>query len=143
MKNSKLQNPKSQQISQGISQQPLVDEEKLKKILAGDVKEMNSYADDRAKYYLETNKESDRLSTSQIRNILDEIQRMPDREFDENKLHLLRPKLAYAAGRHKGRVKDFQKLLDKAILMTDKSNYKYFRNFVEAIVAYHRYHGGK
>jgi len=139
MKNfSKYQKPKARS-PQKESNQFQVDENKLKKVLAGDVKEMNSYADELAKRFY-----NEKLSTSQIRNILDEVQRMPERDFDENRLHLLRPKLAYAAGRHKKiqGVLGFQKLIDKAIQMTGKENYKNFRNFVEAIVAYHRYHGG-
>ncbi len=117
------------------------DEAKVRKVLGGDTKELNAYAEELAKFYLEPRKESERLTTSQIRNILDEIQRM--RQFDETKLHLLRPKLAYVAGRHGGRVKDFQKLLDSTIRLTNKENFKNFKNFVEAIVAYHRYYGGK
>ncbi len=139
MKDFKQQNSRSGAAvkSDKLSQ---IDESKLKKVLAGDVKEMNSYADYLAKEYLK-GKDTEKLTTSQIRNILDDIQRM--REFDENRLHLLRPKLAYVAGRHRGRVQDFQKLLDKAILMTREENFKNFKNFVEAIVAYHRYYGGK
>lgn len=118
-----------------------IKEDKLRKILAGDAKELNEYADELARSYVRGRREIDKLSTSQIRSILDEIQRM--REFDENRLHLLRPKLAYAAGRHGGRVREFQELLDKTIHMTSKDNYQNFKNFVEAIVAYHRYRGGK
>lgn len=118
-----------------------VDEDRIKKVLGGDAKELNAYADELANFYIEPRKDSERLTTSQIRNILDEIQRM--REFNETKLHLLRPKLAYVAGRHGGRVRDFQKLLDTTIKITNKDNFKNFKNFVEAIVAYHRYYGGK
>lgn len=114
--------------------------ERLKKILGGDVKELNAYAEELAGKYV-SGGETEKLSTSQIRNVLDEIQRM--REFDEKKLQLLRPKLAYAAGRHGGMVRYFQELMDLLINMTTKDNYQYFKNFVEAIVAYHRYHGGK
>jgi CRISPR-associated protein Csm2 len=142
MRDIRTHNPKTGGSVQG-SGQFSVDEERLKRVLDGDIKELNSYAKNRAQSYLDARKEQEKLSTSQIRNILDEIQRMPEREFDENRLHLLRPKLAYAAGRHRGRVKDFQELLDRAIQLTNKENYKYFRNFVEAIVAYHRYFGGK
>jgi CRISPR-associated protein Csm2 len=117
------------------------EEDRLKRILNGDAKELNTFADELAQFYLSAKKDSEKLSTSQIRNVLYEIQRM--REYDESKLQLLRPKLAYAAGRHGGKVKDFQKLLDDAIKITQKDNFKNFKNFVEAIVAYHRYHGGK
>jgi CRISPR-associated protein Csm2 len=139
MKDFRDQRQKIERPTQGGV--PQIEETKLRKVLGGDTKELNSYADELAKFYVEARKESEKLTTSQIRNVLDEIQRM--REFDEAKLHLLRPKLAYAAGRHGGKVKDFQKLLDAAIKITNKENFKNFKNFVEAIVAYHRYHGGK
>lgn len=134
----KGQGPKG--ATRSVAEQFQVDENRLKRVLAGDVKELNDYSNELAQAYLR-GKDREKLTTSQIRNILDEIQRM--RDFDEVGLHLLRPKLAYIAGRHGGRVKDFQKMLDTAIRMTKKENYKNFKNFVEAIVAYHRYHGGK
>lgn len=119
-----------------------VREDRIKKILAGDMKELNSYADELGKYFAQ-GRMGEVLSTSQIRNVLDEIQRMPQKKFDENRLQLLRPKLAYAAGRHKGKVQEFQKIIDRAIQWTNKDNFVNLRYFVEAIVAYHRYHGGK
>lgn len=139
MKDFKSQQPKEEKKSEEVASK--IDVARLKRVLAGDTKELNTYADELANFYLDSRRESEKLTTSQIRNILDEIQRM--REFDEAKLHLLRPKLAYAAGRHGGKVKDFQKLLDTAIKITTKENFKNFKNFVEAIVAYHRYYGGK
>lgn len=117
-----------------------VDEGRLIKVLAGEAKELNEYAKYLAESFVK-GKEGEQLSTSQIRNILDEIQRM--KTFDENRLQLLRPKLAYLAGKHRGRVKDFQRLLDVAINKTNAGNFVHFKNFVEAIVAYHRYLGGK
>jgi len=133
----KTRGPKAKSKEEVDRGESYINEDRLRKVLEGDAKELNEYAEELAKFYLN----GKQLSTSQIRNVLDEIQRM--REFDEDRLHLLRPKLAYAAGRHGGRVKDFQKLLDKTIQMTIKDNYQNFKNFVEAIVAYHRYHGGK
>lgn len=130
--------PGSRDVSREAELEP--DVERLRRILNGDVRELNAYAFELGGKYV-SGKESEKLSTSQIRNVLDEIQRM--REFDEKKLQLLRPKLAYAAGRHGGMVRYFQKLMDLLINMTTKDNYQYFKNFVEAIVAYHRYHGGK
>ncbi len=117
-----------------------VDEIRLDKVLSGDTKELNKSAMELSRRFLE-GKDKEKLSTSQIRNVFDEIQKM--KTFDENKLQLLRPKLAYAAGRHGGRVKDFQKLLDAAIEKTNNKNFDFFKNFVEAILAYHRYFGGK
>lgn len=75
------------------------------------------------------------LSTSQIRNVLDAIQMMT--KFDRNELELLRPKLAYAAGK-KFNLRPFRDILDEAIgYVRDDLDFKLFRNLVEAIVAYH------
>jgi len=126
----------------------------LKKIIVeGDVKELNKYADELAQKFvtkLEIEEQSrsgnkrrkeKELTTSQIRNIFDVIQRMT--KYDENKLQLLRPKLAYLAGRHGGRVKEFQTLIEECLpLVTDDTTFTNFKNFIEAIVAYHKFHGG-
>jgi CRISPR-associated protein Csm2 len=86
--------------------------------------------------------EKDKLSSSQIRNVLDKLQRM--KGFDMNRLQLLRPLLAYAAGRHGGKVRELQQISDSAIqLVQNQDHFVNFKNFFEAIVAYHRYHGGK
>lgn len=131
------------------------DNEKLKKIIdERNAEVLNEYAKelgkglgfelkykeiDRGREKIKTEKE---LTTSQIRGILDEIQKM--HKFDGNKLQLLRPKLAYAAGRHKGRVKEFQEIVEEAIkFVKDDKSFEYFKNFIEAIVAYHRYYGGE
>ena len=116
-----------------------VDENRIKKILAGDAKELNEYADSLGNWYVQGRDE--KLTTSQIRNVLDEIQKMKD--YDEYRLQMLRPKLAYAAGRHKGKVKEFRDLMEVLIKNTNKANFSNFKNFVEAIVAYHKFHGGK
>jgi len=117
-----------------------IDEKRIEKILGGDAFELNKYAEELARAYVQ-GKEGERLSTSQIRGILTEIQKM--KEFDPSQLQLLRPKLAYAAGRHKGKVKEFRDLLEALIKKTNKDNFANFKNFIEAIVAYHKYHGGK
>ncbi|MBC7348980.1 MAG: type III-A CRISPR-associated protein Csm2 [Candidatus Aminicenantes bacterium] len=119
----------------------LPDESRIKKILAGDAKELNEYADDLAVWYVK-GKDKEKLTTSQIRNVLDEIQKMKD--YDEYRLQMLRPKLAYAAGRqHKGKVKEFRDLMEVLIRNTNKTNFSNFKNFVEAIVAYHKFYDGK
>jgi CRISPR-associated protein Csm2 len=117
-----------------------VDENRIKKILAGDAKELNEYADSLGNWYVQ-GREGEKLTTSQIRNVLDEIQKMKD--YDEYRLQMLRPKLAYAAGRHKGKVKEFRDLMEVLIKNTNKANFSNFKNFVEAIVAYHKFYGGK
>lgn len=107
----------------------------------GDAIQLNGEADKWGNYFADGT-ERERLSSSQIRNVLDRLQRM--RSFDLNQLQLLRPLLAYAAGRHGGKVRQMQQLSDRAIqLVKDNSQFVNFKNFFEAIVAYHRCHGGK
>lgn len=112
--------------------------ETLEKIIKkGNVKFLNEFC-----YKLGEEYVKEKLSTSQIRNIFNEVQDM--KEYDEVKLQLLRPKLAYIAGRHQKTTpvikEHLQPMLDAAIEMTDKDTFKNFKNFLEAIVAYHRYH---
>lgn len=117
------------------------DKESIKKILVNkDAKELNDFASSKAKY-LASGSEKEKLSTSQIRNVLDVIQRM--KKFDENQLQLIRPKLAYAAGRHKGKVRDFRNILEEAISLTNEKNFDFFQALIEAIVGYHRFHDDK
>jgi len=103
---------------------------------------LNDIANKLGEYYAR-GKERERLSSSQIRNILDRIQRM--KRFDKNEIQLLRPALAYAAGKDRtGKLKHLHSIIDNAIKLVDNENkFENFRNFFEAIVAYHRYHGGK
>jgi len=75
------------------------------------------------------------LSTSQVRNVLDAIQMM--KQFDRNELQLLRPKLAYAAGK-KQNIRPFRAILDEAIgYVKTEEDFRTFRSLVEALVAYH------
>ena len=119
-----------------------VDEKRIEKILGGDAFELNKYAEELAQFYIKGGR-NEALSTSQIRTILTEIQKM--KEFNPTKLQLLRPKLAYAAGRQgpKAKIREFRHLLEILIKKTNKDNFANFKNFVEAIVAYHKYHGSK
>ena len=117
------------------------DENILREIIEeGNGKKLNEVAEKLGRLYAERN-----LSTSQIRSVLNEIQSM--QRYDEHRLQLLRPKLAYVAGRHFRNApiikEDFQPLMDQSIRMVNKDNFKNFKNFVEAIVAYHRFYGGK
>jgi len=123
-------------------EKPDLSDDSLRKIISeGDVEELNQQAKELGKYFTQGG-ERERLSSSQIRNVLDRLQRM--KKFDLRELQLLRPLLAYAAGRHRGKVMELQQISDKAICMV-KNDHQFvnFRNFFEAIVAYHRYYGGK
>lgn len=118
-------------------------EDKIRKILSGDMKTLNDYANELG-YYLA----SKEISFSQLRSILDEVQKVqkvPTKRYDQKRLLMLRPKLAYVVGKQtnsgmRAAMKELQKILDNFILNTNENNFLNFRYFVEAIVAYHRYH---
>ncbi|MDF1610554.1 type III-A CRISPR-associated protein Csm2 [Stygiobacter electus] len=96
------------------------------------------------------NKEA--LTTSQIRNVYGEVQRMKMKGFNKSELLLLKPRLAYLTER-KGTIgsKDFRKVIEKALdeVLNGKDEkemelrFQNFANFFEAILAYHRSFGGK
>jgi len=99
------------------------------------------------------------LKTSQIRNIFGTVRRIemnwPEDASDEQarkahrELLMLKPKMAYQAKREserKGRgVEMLRQVLDPAIdrVNGDHSRFHNFVDFFEAILAYHKAHGGK
>lgn len=90
-----------------------------------------------------------RLKTSQIRRFLDAVTRIKSKSFGnkdvdfERESLLLRPKLAYAAGRQ-DQVKPLMAVLDPCMRkVKGEEDFLNFARFVEAIIAYHRYHGGR
>lgn len=121
--------------------------EDIPDILSGNTEKMVKDAEEFGKYLGE-----EKLSTSQIRNIFSDVKRMKSYEENRNELLLLRPKLAYVAGRHGkrkdnkliGPVADLSKVLSECIKkINDETSFKNFQHFFEAILAYHRYYGGK
>ena len=93
-----------------------------------------------------------RLKTSQIRKFLDAVNSIKSRgrakrgeaSFFQRETLLLKPKLAYAAGRQKNEVKPLMEVLDPCMdKVKDEEDFLNFSRFVEAIVAYHRFYGGK
>jgi|JFJP01.1.fsa_nt_gi CRISPR-associated protein Csm2 len=98
-----------------------------------------------------------KLKTTQIRKFLDAINRLKVKtsgltdlpEDVKSELHLLRPKLAYAAARqatdrNPGPVEPLKKVLEAA-LKKDMDMEDFFRlvQLIEAIIAYHKAAGGK
>ena len=90
------------------------------------------------------------LRINQVRRFLDSIRRTESEikgkapfEQIQDQIILLRPKLAYAAGREE-RVKPLMNVLDPAIKSGAQSrdNFNKLLRLVEGIVAYHRYYGG-
>lgn len=94
------------------------------------------------------------IETNQVRNVFAHVNRMRVdykkagewTEGLERTLILLKPKLAYAAGRNRN-VRPFQELLSRSIdaVVASENKARGVENFfalVEGIVAYHKFHGG-
>ncbi|HOP86237.1 MAG TPA: type III-A CRISPR-associated protein Csm2 [Syntrophorhabdaceae bacterium] len=88
------------------------------------------------------------LKTTQIRRFLDGIRKLDvqfnkGKDFLEDQVVLLKPKLAYAAGRNQS-VRPLMEVLQPAIAGAGKSyaDFKKLLSFIEAIVAYHKFYGG-
>lgn len=122
----------------------LVSNAELDQILAGDAQTLVKVSERLGRDFVNG------LSTSQIRNIFGEVKRLQMRgEFDQQasrELILLKPKLAYQAGRHNTtKVPELAKVLSEAIdrVGSDQRRFENFVDFFEAILAYHKAHGGK
>ena len=97
-----------------------------------------------------------KLTTSQLRKFFGEVKKQQMNGYDETDFVLLKPKLAYAVGRARSKVRnpklkdelrinDFYRVISKAIdcvkADTQEESEKRFHNFIkvfEAIVAYHK-----
>lgn len=84
---------------------------------------------------------SDNITTSQLRNIFSVAKKAKKKED----LFVMRPKIAYAYGRaEKDELKKLLFFLDQQIQnINEDSDVKKFQELFEAIVAYHKYYGGK
>jgi CRISPR-associated protein Csm2 len=123
-----------------------------------DIAKEGGYADRIGKDF-KNRKDKDKIKTTQLRKFFDETKTLErklkrgDKGWDYIKpdFYLLRPKLAYANAR--GLIpKDFFELLSECMKRVDTSknddkqkekNYKRFVTFLEAIVAYFKYHNPK
>lgn len=95
------------------------------------------------------------MTTSQLRKFFGEVKRIEmQSELSASDIAMLNPLLAYAvgrdkdnSGRNKTRIFEFFEEMSKAIsaIRTDnlKADYDNFIQIFEAIVAYHKYYGGK
>lgn len=99
-------------------------------------------ADDKVQDGNRTRMVREKLTTNQLRRFFGEVKRQQMRGYKPTDFILLKPKLAYAVGRSKGKdpkIKDFYMVIINAI---DKVKTEaHFRNFIkvfEAIVAYHK-----
>lgn len=93
------------------------------------------------------------LTTSQIRTFFGEMRRIQMKGFENQKpsFFLLKPKLAYAVKRHDNKgMRSFYKLFEKVYELIDvdnvaegEKNYKNMMEIMEAVLAYHKFHGGR
>ncbi|MDR0753767.1 MAG: type III-A CRISPR-associated protein Csm2 [Prevotellaceae bacterium] len=81
------------------------------------------------------------VTTSQLRNVYDKVLKTKH----VNDLKMIRPQLAYIAGREKGvEVQKFLAFLDFLIKsIHNNEQVKEFKVFFEAVVAYHKFYGKK
>ena len=103
---------------------------------------MIKYTEEMGKFMAEN-----KLTNSKIRSIYGEIKRiqMGDFEKEKSSFFLLKPKVAYALGRDRSNqgLKLFKLIFDRCSEdVTDQKAYQNFCNFIEAILAYHKAHGG-
>lgn len=112
------------------------------------VKDMVKYADDLARDIQRD------VTTSQIRNAYGTVKKLEMSgsltSTNYRQILLLKPKLAYARGRAEGKKKPAYEKLEKALCEAidaidpnDLETFKRFCNFFEAILAYHKAHGGR
>ncbi|WKZ18792.1 MAG: type III-A CRISPR-associated protein Csm2 [Candidatus Jettenia sp. CY-1] len=90
------------------------------------------------------------LKTTQIRRFLDgvrkiDVQSDKGKNFNSDLVVLLKPKLAYAAGRDQTKIMPLMQVLEPAITAGSKTyeDFKRLLALIEGIVAYHRFHGGR
>jgi|LSQX01.1.fsa_nt_gb CRISPR-associated protein Csm2 len=90
-----------------------------------------------------------KMSTSQIRKFLDAINRIENLRKKERDITgeviLLKPQLAYLAGKQRRAVKPLANVLFPAIdeAAKNEKNFKKLNHFIESIVAYHKFYGGR
>ena len=83
------------------------------------------------------------ISTSQFKKIYSEVRRLSP--ADIAKIKLIRIQLAYIAGRNEksNATQKLCSLIDSLIQNLNADNLNEFRIFLEAIIAYHKYHNPK
>ena len=86
------------------------------------------------------------VSTSQIRRIFGDLKRRQYKEFDNNKIQLIRPKLAYTFSRH-SRYRGMDLLIGTMDFLIEKvevkADFENVINLFESILAYHKKEGGR
>lgn len=87
------------------------------------------------------------VNSSNLRKFHGEISKQwenyrTSKEFDINQIILMKPLLAYMAGRDR-RLRNFSELITAAIeKIKDAKDFEKFKQFYDSLIAYHRYYGG-
>ena len=92
-------------------------------------------------HYLGTDGPLKKMTTTQLRRFFGEVKRQQLQGYNRAQFVLLKPKLAYAVGRDKGKtkIKDFYSVMSKAIdLVQNEDSFNRFVQVFEAIVAFHK-----
>lgn len=82
-----------------------------------------------------------KMTSSQLRKFFGEVKRQQMQGYDPTEFVLLKPKLAYAAGRAEkdSKIREFFPVMSTAIdLVKDELSFNNFIKVFEAIVAYHK-----
>ena len=138
------------QRQRGGSARLSVSERDIAAIIDGDVEKLVVEAEK-----LGASLKDQKLTTNQIRNIFGTVRRIemnwPENASEEQArrahrdLLLLKPKMAYQAKRERGRgMQMLTDVLSEAIDLVGKDwqKFQHFVDFFEAILAYHKAHGG-
>lgn len=85
------------------------------------------------------------ISVSQIRKVFSEAKKINYENEGPYKLKMLKAVIAYTAGRFGRKMDDFKEIFSKAIDLAEKDSesLKRFKDFFEAVIAYHRAYGGR
>lgn len=113
----------------------------VEEILGESKSDSNAYIE-KIKKYVQNNRGG--ITTAQLRNVFSKVKNLGDC----SELYTLRPKLAYVSGRaEKDEMKTLLFLLDELLVKVSEKKQpeqlKQFKNFFEAVIAYHKYFGGK
>ena len=87
------------------------------------------------------------VTMNQIRKIFGDFKRRQYKEFDINKIQLIRPKLAYTFARHSKHSRGMDILLGTIDFLIERVKFKEdfdnVVNLLESILAYHKKYGGR
>jgi CRISPR type III-A-associated protein Csm2 len=114
--------------------------EEINSLKALGPEEINEFATNLAKDLIKEKGIREDITTTQLRKVYNEIKRLQREEtFDEKKLYILDPRLAYATAREKG-LNDIYAIFKECLpKIKEKPDLNMFTYILEAIVAYHKY----